>query len=213
MEYQYPTQALTSVPVKAAASELAGRQAQKEYAFSSRPAFLESQGMTAAEKGTALHAFVQFADYTRAAEDFSQELKRLTERKFLTEEQAKAVDEKQALRFLNSDLIRRMLRSPCLLREYRFTIWIPASEIQEELPEEQAQEPVLLQGAVDCVFEEDGAWILVDYKTDRVKTMEELAARYAAQLDLYEKAMERCTGKPVKQKLLYSFPLGEIISL
>ena len=71
----------------------------------------------------------------------------------------------------------------------------------------------MLQGAVDCVFVEDGAWILVDYKTDRVKTMEELAARYAAQLDLYEKAMERCTGKPVKQKLLYSFPLGEIISL
>ena len=213
LEYRYPAQELTGVPVKAAASELAGRQAHKEYAFTSRPAFLESQGMTAAEKGTALHAFIQFADYAKAAEDLSQELHRLVEKKFLTEEQAKAVDEKQAAGFFNSSLMKRMLRSPNLLREYRFTIWIPASDIQPEIPDAQAREPVLLQGAIDCAFEEDEGWVLVDYKTDRVKTADELAARYAAQLDLYAKALARCTGKPVRQRLLYSFVLGEAIAL
>lgn len=213
LEYQYPYRELTNVPVKAAASELAGRQAQKDYAFSSRPAFMESQGMTAAEKGTALHAFIQFADYSKAAVDPHQELARLVQKGFLTGEQAKAVDLRKVSQFFFSELMNRMLTSPRLLREYRFTVTIPAGQLQPDLPIEQQEEPVLLQGALDCAFEEDGAWVLVDYKTDRVKTADELKARYAQQLDLYARALTRCTELPVKERILYSFSLNQEIRL
>ncbi len=213
LEYRYPYEQLTNVPVKAAASELAGRREQKDYAFSSRPAFMESQGMTAAEKGTALHAFIQFADYHRAAMDPRKELGRLVKEGYLTMEQAHAVDLEKASRFFTGPLVRRMLDSPRLLREYRFTITIEAGQLQPDLPLEQWKEPVLLQGALDCAFEEDGAWVLVDYKTDRVKQPEELLSRYSQQLDLYTQALTRCTDLPVKQRLLYSFALDREILL
>ena len=71
------------------------------------------------------------------------------------------------------------------------------------------EEPVVLQGVVDCVFEEDGALVLVDYKTDRISTPEELWERYRVQLKLYKDAVQDMTGLPVKECLLYSFWLGQ----
>ena len=55
--------------------------------------------------------------------------------------------------------------------------------------------------------------VLIDYKTDRVKTGGELAARYAEQLAFYAEALEKAFGKPEKEKLLYSLWLSEIITL
>ena len=63
---------------------------------------------------------------------------------------------------------------------------------------------MILQGAVDLAFVEDGELVIVDYKTDRVKAPEELAERYASQLLLYKDAMEECLSLPVKECLIYS---------
>jgi ATP-dependent exoDNAse (exonuclease V) beta subunit (contains helicase and exonuclease domains) len=76
-----------------------------------------------------------------------------------------------------------------------------------------AEEPVLLQGVADCVLEEADGLVLIDYKTDRVKTGEELAGRYAEQLGFYAEALEKTFGKPVREKLLYSLWLSKIIVL
>ena len=70
---------------------------------------------------------------------------------------------------------------------------------------------VLVQGIIDAFFEEGEALVLVDYKTDAVKTEEELIRRYQAQMDLYQEALGRVTGKQVKEKLLYSFKLRKTI--
>ena len=69
----------------------------------------------------------------------------------------------------------------------------------------------MIQGIVDAYFEEEDGIVLVDYKTDRVKEENQLIRRYAIQLELYEKAIERMTGKKVKEKIIYSFSLGEEI--
>ena len=70
-------------------------------------------------------------------------------------------------------------------------------------------EEVILQGAVDCTFVEDGRLHIIDFKTDRVQTMEELWQRYQAQLQLYGYAMEEVSGLPVGQLVLYSTWLGQ----
>ena len=65
-------------------------------------------------------------------------------------------------------------------------------------------------------FEEDDEIVLVDYKTDRVNKYdgeEVLIKRYEKQLELYKTALERTTGKKVKETLIYSFTLGKVISL
>lgn len=208
LSYQYPAQALRRVPAKVAASELAARDSGPEYAATSRPAFLSQQGMTPAERGTALHAFLQFADYKEAAKDPKVELERLVAKGFLMEEQGKAVDQRRLRAFLHSSLMSRMLSSQQCFREYRFTVQIPANEIDPDLPPTLAQEPVVLQGAVDCAFVEEGALVIVDYKTDRIHSADELRKRYARQLELYAQALTRCTGMPVKECVLYSFHIN-----
>ena len=80
------------------------------------------------------------------------------------------------------------------------------------LPEKLSEQMVVLQGAVDCVFEECGELVVVDYKTDRAKEAPELWRRYEAQLGLYCEAVSQCLGLPVKECLLYSFHLNRQIS-
>ena len=89
---------------------------------------------------------------------------------------------------------------------------IAAEEIAEA---SESEEVVLIQGIIDAYFEEDGELILVDYKTDYVERGEEqsLAERYKTQLDYYARALEQLTGKRVREKIIYSFSLGEEIVL
>ena len=99
-----------------------------------------------------------------------------------------------------------MLRSPQVEKERRFTAVIPAALAR---PGAASWEEVILQGAVDCTFVEDGRLHIIDFKTDRVQTMEELWQRYQAQLQLYGYAMEEVCGLPVGQLVLYSTWLGQ----
>lgn len=211
--YQYPYVALQGVQSKVAASELAAQEFSQQYAASSRPAFLSAKGLTPAERGTALHAFLQFANYKAACEAPEQELERLTAAGFITQEQAGAVDLERIRAFFQSAVARRMLQAERMEREYRFTVEIPARRVKpqlEGLPE--GEEPVVLQGAMDCVFEENGGLVIVDYKTDHTKDTAALWERYKVQLGLYKQALEQCTGLQVKECLLYSFYLNRQIS-
>ena len=70
---------------------------------------------------------------------------------------------------------------------------------------------MIVQGVMDCVFLENGEWILVDYKTDSVERPEELAERYGAQLAWYRTALARLTGKPVRECWLYSLHLDRAV--
>ena len=71
---------------------------------------------------------------------------------------------------------------------------------------------MILQGVVDCAFVEDGALVVLDFKTDRVPDLGALLARYRAQLVLYRGALAQCTGLPVRECVLYSFHLGDFLS-
>ena len=66
---------------------------------------------------------------------------------------------------------------------------------------------------MDFYFQEEGYLVVLDYKTDWVKAGEEdqLTERYRIQLEYYGQALERMTGKRVKEKYLYSFCLGKAL--
>ncbi len=204
--YQYPYPGAVELPAKVAASRLAAEQGGEREGTLSRPAWMGAKGMTPAERGTALHEFMQFADLAAALKDPEQERDRLVKEKYLTPEQAEVVDLQKVRAFLTGELGRRVLASPRVERELRFTAMIPASLAE---PERAAPgETVVLQGAVDCLFEENGRLHIVDFKTDRVKTVEELWRRYAPQVELYAAAMEEVTGIEVAETVLYSTHLS-----
>lgn len=208
VEYRYPYLPLAEVAAKRAASH--GEESAIDSAFfaTARPAFMNRKGLTPAQRGTATHEYMQFADYGAAAADAHAEGERLVDAGFLTQQQAQAVDYEQIGRFFHSELYRRISSAAQVFREERFAIEVPAGEYYD-LPPEMAQEPVFLQGVVDCAFVEDGELVIVDYKTDRVRDIRVLAERYAGQLNVYRRAMALSKGLPVRACILYSFPLGE----
>ena len=204
-DYRYPYEAIEALPVKVAASALAHQMTDKAYErYLDRPAFLQGEKLTSAEKGTALHAFMQFVDFAAARADMEAQLSLLHTGGYLTEAQVNSIDKTRAERFIQSDLVTRCLRSDEVYKEYRFNVKIPAKLIDPEIDEAFREEKVILQGAVDLAFVEDGQLVIVDYKTDRVKNPHTLNDRYASQLLLYKDAMEECLGLPVKECLIYS---------
>lgn len=204
--FRYPWETALGVPAKVSASNLAEQQGARREESLSRPAWMGAKGMTPAQRGTALHTAMQYMDLASALRDPAAELARLEEEAYLLPEEAAAVDPGDLAAFAASDLGRRVLASPRAEREKRFTAVLPSRRIRPEGPD--AGEEVLLQGAVDCVFEENGALCIVDFKTDRVTDMRELWDRYALQLELYGEAMEAVTGKKVSQLILWSTRLG-----
>ncbi len=97
-----------------------------------------------------------------------------------------------------------------LKKEQPFVLGIAADRVKPQFPHE---EQVLIQGIIDAFFEEGDDLILMDYKTDAVKTGEELVKRYHTQMEYYTEALERIVGKKVKERIIYSFALGEEIRM
>ena len=128
------------------------------------------------------------------------ELARLVRLGVMTAAEAELADPVMAARFLTGSLGQRMLRSPLVRREWSFNLKITR-------PLE-----TLLQGVIDLCFVEDGAWVLVDFKTDRVAHAQELWPRYQRQLDYYRQALAKGTPYPVKEMALYSLRLGQAVA-
>ena len=210
LEYAYSFAALNGVFAKRTASALAEQDA-KEVFSASRPAFLSAHGLTPAQRGTAVHLFMQHADYEKAAKEPKAELDRLCRAGFLSPEQGQAVELFKIEGFFASPLYARMRAAAKITREYKFMIELPAREVEPNLDERFDQETVVVQGMADCVLEEAGGLVIVDYKTDRGKSEADLAERYRPQLALYARALTQITGLPVQECCLYSFDLGTSI--
>jgi ATP-dependent helicase/nuclease subunit A len=212
LSYRYPYEALTSVIAKQAASSIDEKGINTGYFATSIPAFMNSGGLTQAQKGTAVHAFMQHADYKRASADVLSEIKMLVAEGRLTEREGNAIDVSLIEGFFKSEIAGRILKAETVFREKRFTIARRAGDMYPGLPESVADEEVIIQGMVDCAFVENGEIVIVDYKTDRGKP-DEICRKYASQLAVYREAMEKCTGKRVKEVVLYLFGCGKAVEI
>ena len=202
LAWRYPYREATRLPSKLAVSEIA--KGERAFAYAPRPGFLQEQGLTGAEKGTVLHRFMQFADYERASRDSEEEIRRLTSRGYFTPQEGAAIDPEKLRRFFSSSLAGRIFAAKEVYRELRFLCEGDEAILAPYYPLPPGESTVI-QGVADCVFvEEDGA-VVVDYKTDRGKAGPQLIARYAPQLAIYGRVLERMLGMPVKERVLYSF--------
>ncbi|MCM3746376.1 helicase-exonuclease AddAB subunit AddA [Paenibacillus pasadenensis] len=172
-----------------------------------RPKFLEQSGMTAAEKGTAAHTLLQHLPLQQplTLDLVNQTLSELVLKRILSEEQAEAADAEAALAFFESPVGQRMSAANKVWRELPFSCVLPAEQAFPSIASDEASEPVLLQGVIDCLFEENGRLVLCDYKTDRVPggDYEAAAEKHRFQLGLYARAVEEAMGRPVDEIHLY----------
>ena len=167
--------------------------------------------VTGAQWGTLMHEAMQWLPvkkYTqKSMTDMLDSLQ--AEGKFSDEERS-LLSDRSLFGFFNSDLGQRLIASKRVERELPFSMLFDGNRVY---PDVENGERLFLQGIIDTVFVEDDQWVLVDYKTDRVKSGDELIRRYKIQMDLYKEALETLTNMPVKASYIYSFRLHEAVLL
>lgn len=201
---------------EAAAEEDVQEMFEEEEALPYIPAFLrEERKMSGAERGTAYHKAAECMDFSgiRHSSQATERLLRLVEQGKLTKEAAELIRPYELYQFAQTGLCKRIIeaqKAGKLYREQPFVFAKTADEVYEGCGSSQ---DVLIQGMMDAYFEEDGEWVLLDYKTDRVRSETELLERYRQQLVIYAEALEQMTGKKVRERIIYSFALGKEIAV
>ena len=231
--FVYPYHYLEDLPVKVSVSELKKRSYHSEQDLEETvdyeteeeiqplvPRFIEEkkeEGYTGALRGTAYHRVMECLDYQKTAnkDEIRRQLREWVDARKMERKEAESVRVKDIWNFVETPLGQRMKAASekrLLFREQPFVIARKASELD---PQWQCEENVLVQGIIDAYFIEDEEIVLVDYKTDFVRRGEEqkLIDRYHVQLEDYAQALERMTGRKVKERYIYSFTLGEAFSL
>lgn len=163
--------------------------------------------MSAAERGTLTHKVLEFIDMdnTEELEDVEAQLDEMLENGRLSERERKGVRADWIHRFFASDLGKRMKSSPKVNREKQFLLMVPYDD----------ETGSIVQGVIDCFFEEDGEIVLLDYKTDYLPSnapesaILEKAEKYRTQMSIYRDAIEEATGMKVKEGVLYLLSIGK----
>jgi ATP-dependent helicase/nuclease subunit A len=183
LEWEYLYGKSAQLPVKLSVTELKRRSAvefAEEYIsleayprpVAVKPSFIgEDTGFGAADKGSILHFVMQHLDLKGPLdrEGIEGQVERMVSRHLLTLQEARVVDAVKLEKYFCSPLGQRMLKADSLRREVPFNLGIKSTDIYGELAADiYGEETIILQGIIDCCFEEDGKMILIDYKTDYV---------------------------------------------
>lgn len=181
------------------------------------PSFLKNEEkLSGAARGTVYHKVMEliFSPYCRTLPEDSRArdyIRTLRDAGLLTKEEEACIFLKDLDVFLKSMVAKDMWKAKKeqrLFCEQPFVIGLPAREFQN-LPDRE--ELVMVQGIIDAFWETEEGLVLLDYKTDHVKTPEELVKRYQVQLGFYKQALEQATGKKVSKCYFYSFCLSGLI--
>lgn len=209
--WQSPRAALEKVPAKVSVSAVV--HAARPIALE-RPAFLQKSGMTGAERGTAIHAFMQSVPFDGPAPDLTAEVRRQTELQLLDPALADKLDLDAVRPFFESAVWRRIRLAKQILREEPFITALPAAEITPAAGQgSAAAAEVLVQGIADLVLVFDEHAEILDYKTDRSRDAQFYVDEYAAQLRLYRRAFAQRLSVPVTKLTIYSFALADEIDI
>jgi ATP-dependent helicase/nuclease subunit A len=230
LDYVYPYRRLSEIPSKLAVSALyptvldeadtAKALSEDDDLTMAVPNFLlreDGENATAAERGTAMHTFMQFCDFARTLErGVAAEIEYLAEKRFIFESDREKMDMDKLEAFFKSPLAARIMASSDVFREKRFMIKLPARLFTDETGTIPEGEKILVQGVIDCAFfDENGELVLVDYKTDffapgtpRRFVEKTLRERHARQLGYYKLACETLFGRLPAHTYIYSFALG-----
>lgn len=212
-DYKYPFAELNEIETKTSVSELTKHNASREFCATKRPAFMSSKGLTPTERGTALHKFMQYADFKKVAVDPAAEIDRLYEYEYISRAEADSIDTKKVKQFIESSIFERILNCDKLMREQRFLLDVKAGEIYDNLSDLVCDQTVIVQGAVDCMFIEGDHIVLIDFKTDKTNDENFLISHYSEQLKTYCIAAEKMFSLPVTECYIYSLNMGKTIKI
>ena len=211
-EFEYPYKDILKIKSKTSVSALANKAESDKFAFKGKPSFMSAGGMTATSRGTAMHKVMEYFDFSKS-NDIDGELERLYEWQFINENEYNSINKPALKQFFESELFTRILKADTIKREMQFLTEVPITKIDPTLDKRFENEKIVIQGAVDICFIENGEIVILDFKTDRVNDLSELKDAYSGQLSIYAEACSKIFKMPVKEKIIYSFHLGSSITL
>ncbi|WP_409274326.1 helicase-exonuclease AddAB subunit AddA [Neobacillus sp. SCS-31] len=179
-----------------------------------RPRFMQEKSLSAAERGTALHSIMQHVRLDQPITEDSIALlaSQMVEAELLTEEQREIIEPALIVKFFESELGQRLLSAEKVYREVPFTASIAAKEVYPDWKDDN--EPIYIQGIIDCLFEDREGLVMIDFKSDRITgrfrsgfegAAPILADRYRLQIDLYTRALEKIWKRRVDERYLFFF--------
>ena len=179
LSWEYPYAAQHDLPIKTSVTAL-GREALEPFdepCFAAKP--------DGAALGSRVHSLLMRMPLCPGAADTLPGLETLPE------------SHRAAIRwFAVSPLFSRMCASKRVEREWSFVRQVPANALLDT----DETSPVLLQGVIDACFLENGAWVLLDYKTDRVEgDPAAFAERHRRQITLYAESLAALSRLPVRE--------------
>ena len=211
--FEYPYEADSKTKQKMSVSELKKREYLEEEEIEEvvviplLPRFMQKDtSLSGASRGTAYHRVLELLDFSKEydTEALQEAISYMVEKELLTEEMAECVEASDLLKFLDSAIGCRVQSASKKGMFYAEQPFVMLDDFDGK---------TLVQGIIDVFFEEDGELVVLDYKTDRVSSLDELKERYQVQLDYYATALYKLTQKKVKEKVIYSFALQEEIEV
>lgn len=223
LAFCYPHQNATKTPSKLTATQMKGRlkdqeaseftDQHKQNSYSFRHPNTRERVVSGTEYGNALHATMQYLDFSKCTskDSIHLELQKLRQNGILSEEQLQLIDASDILRFFMSDLGRKVINAKEILREFKFSVL----ENAQKFSYDTADDMVLLQGVIDCALIEDDGITIIDFKTDQVTdaTVHERSLQYAPQVGIYADAISKIYEMPIKGVYLYFFRIHRTIEM
>ncbi len=165
--------------------------------------------------GTLIHLVMEKIDFSKITDVKSVEtqIEGLLDKNILTEDEVAVVSAEKIYNFFLSDIGKETLKHCNSIRkEFSFKYLENAGKIFDSEHEGE----IVIQGTIDAFFEDDnGEFVLIDYKTDSVSggNVDAIVERYKTQLDYYAIALEKIYNKKVRSKILYLFDIDKNIML
>lgn len=198
-EYPYTSSGLKS---KSAVSDF---KSVSHTSMPPAPEFMGKKNNMGAQFGTAVHKVMETMPREMAGDKdyIEKHIAVLFESGEISAELKGTINADKFMKFYTSGLGKRFLSAEKIHSESEFEVAFNAAELYNNADFDG--EEVLLQGIIDCWFEEEDGIVIIDYKTDNVKEISEIHEKYDIQLELYAKALEKIAKKSVKEKFIYLF--------
>jgi ATP-dependent helicase/nuclease subunit A len=247
--FVYPSAAAARLKSKYSVTGLssAGREAPVFFMAGGKGETEEDAGLSAAQRGTALHRALELMDFREAYAHrgdlswFDAFLTGLKESGALSEDEAKATGTDALVRFADSEFLARVAAAEFLIKEAPFNMklplqskagiwchslaregWAASQHVGESVSDTELQlldEEIVVQGVIDCLFEEEDGLVIADYKSGWFDVSayeseaDRIRAAYGTQVRLYSRAAELIFGKPVKKGMVYMTRAGVTIDI
>ncbi len=213
--WTYPNCEIKNIPITTSISEIKRRFYEEEEYIPKilpSPAFIkEYTGLSPAQKGTAVHTLLEHIDFNKTYDTVSLKnyVQLLVKNNILSKQEADSININKIILFLSSEIVKRIKASNSVHKETPFVIGLTPSEVfgAEYININSDNNKILVHGIIDLYFEENGSFVLLDYKTDYIENnnVSKISDKYKIQIELYKKSIELSSGKKVSEAGLYLF--------